>query len=491
MKSKSHITFRIGVIAVLALCLCLSVLMISSASAASISTSAIRDVCNRFGFKSGAYWTYNYNNVSKNQASLDAAATSGYTASSIPYGSGKYRSKYYAGSDTYYGEYIFKGGRQCYGFVNFIGYQLTGSVPTSSWTKYSSVAAVENAGGLQVGDVIRSSGHSAMVLTVSGSNITTVECWGGSKNKISVGGYFNGSAKTLKEISSRYGFTAVYRYGGSKPTPSIDTNPPAISASGEKYPSDGSTLQSGKGFGLRGVYTTSHGKITRVEAYVKAQNGSVCFSFNAAPNNARYDVNGTNGSNGRNLNNTFIFGNLKNGTYTMTITIQAENAGQTAVKTVTRTFHVGAASGQSVPVNPDQGTDGQQTDPVTPPASPAPPAPTPVKISIQRAFNGPDTIRKGSGFGLRGIAAVDGGRITKVTSTVRNADGATVMSFSAAPGSSSFDVTKTKGSNGKDLNNTMIFNNLGRGTYTYEVTITAERDGTTDTYHYSKQFKVQ
>ena len=114
-----------------------------------------------------------------------------------------------------------------------------------------------------------------------------------------------------------------------------------------------------------------------------------------------------------------------------------------------------------------------------------------MKINIQRAFNGPDTIRKGSGFGLRGIATADNGKITQVTSYVRNADGATVMSFSASPGSASFDVTKTKGSNGKDLNNTMIFNNLGKGTYTYCVTITAEGNGTTDTFNYSKQFKVQ
>ncbi len=479
MKSKSRFSIKIGFAALLILCLCLTGLVMASASASSISTAAIKEVCNRYGFKSGAYWTYDYNKVNKTQAELDAAATNGYKASGVPYGSGKYRSRHYSNSDTHYGEYIFKGGRQCYGFANFIGYQLTGSVPTSGWTKYSSVTQVENAGGLQVGDVIRSSGHSAMVLTVSGSSITTVECWGGNNNKISVGGYFNGSAKTLRDISNRYGFVAVYRYGGNPGGGSSqnDTNPPSISASGEQYPADGSTLQPGKGFGLRGVYSTSHGKITRVDATVKAQNGSVCFSFNATPNKAHYDVNGTNGTNGRNLNNTFIFGQLKNGTYIMTINIQAENAGQTASKTVTRTFYVGSPSSSG-----NQNSGGNE--------NPSP-APAPVKINIQKAFNGPDTIKKGSGFGLRGIATVDGGRITQVTSCVKNSDGATVMSFSAAPGGSSFDVTKTKGSNGKDLNNTMIFNNLGRGTYTYSVSITAERDGATDTYNYSKQFKVQ
>ena len=480
MKRTFRFSIRTGLIALLMLCL--AGLLAAGASASSISTSAIREVCNRYGFRTGAYWTYDYSKVDKTQTALDSAATSGYKASGVPYGSGKYRSKYYTNSDTYYGEYIFRGGRQCYGFVNFIGYQLTGSVPTSAWTKYSSVEEVERAGGLQVGDVIRSSGHSAMVLTVSGSNITTVECWGGSKNKISVGGYFNGSARTLKDIKSRYGFTAVYRYGGSKPDfASDDKNPPAISASGEKYPSEGAVLQPGKGFGLRGVYTATHGKITRVDASVKAQNGSVCFSFTATPNAVRYDVNGTPGSNGKNLNNTFVFGQLKNGTYTMTVTIQAENAGQKTTKTVTRTFSVGSAQASSSGSGTASGGSSGSSAP----------APATVKITIQKAFNGPDTIRKGNGFGLRGIAVADGGRITQVTSTVRNADGKTVMSFSAAPGSSTFDVTKTKGSNGKDLNNTMIFNNLGKGTYTYSVTITAEKDGATDTYKYSKQFRVE
>ena len=81
-----------------------------------------------------------------------------------------------------------------------------------------------------------------MVLTVSGSTVTTVECWGGTKNKIAVGGYFNGSAKTLKDIAKKYTFTAVYRYHGATPP----AQKPEIMVSNEKYPGEGTDLQKGK-----------------------------------------------------------------------------------------------------------------------------------------------------------------------------------------------------------------------------------------------------
>ena len=359
--TKSTISRKIAFAAALVLCMLLAGLLTTGALAGSISTSAIQDVCNRYGFKSGAYWTYDYNGVDKTKSALDAAATSGYRASGVPYGSGTYRSAYYSGSDTHYGEYIFQGGRQCFGFANFIGYQITGSVPTSSWTRYNSVAEVEQAGGLQVGDVIRAGGHSAMVYKVSGSTIYTVECWGGSKNKISVGGYFNGSAKTLKEIASRYSFSAVYRYGGSKPSQEL-----TIKASEEKYPSEGGNLGKGKSFGLRGVYTASAGKITRVTSTIKDGSGNVCFSFSASPNSAKYDVKSTKGSNGKSLNDTFIFNKLQSGSYTMTVTVEAENGGKKVTKEVVRHFTIGGGSSSGGSSGGNSGSSGGSSSAGTP-----------------------------------------------------------------------------------------------------------------------------
>ena len=356
MKNKATVC-RIGVAAALVLMLLLTGLLTAGALADSITTGAIQDVCNRYGFKSGAYWTYDYSNVEKTKSALDAAATSGYCASSVPYGSGKYRSQYYSGSDTHYGEYIFQGGRQCFGFANFIGYQLTGSVPTSGWKKYSSVAEVESVGGLQVGDVIRAGGHSAMVLTVSGSTVTTVECWGGNKNKIAIGGYFNGSAKTLKDIAKKYTFTAVYRYHGATPP----ATKPEIKVSNEKYPGEGTDLKKGKNFGLRGVYTATAGKITGVTATVKDGAGNEYFSFSASPNAAKFNVQSTKGNNRKSLNDTIIFNKLPAGNYTLSVTVTAENGDQKATREVVRHFTVGG--GAATVSQENTGNTAQQNTP--------------------------------------------------------------------------------------------------------------------------------
>ena len=457
MKTGMNGVFGKVIAGVLAVILCVTGLGTGAAKAEGITTSAIEAVLSKYNFRSGMYWTYDYSKVSKNVNALDKAATAGYMASSRPYGSGTYQSAYYTKSKTHYGEYIFKGTRQCWAFADFIGCQLTGKVPSSQWTKYS-VSQIEKAGGLRPGDVIRAGGHSAMVLRVSGSTVYTVECWGSakSKNRIAVGGSFNSDAKTLKDINRKYGVNAVYRYGSAAKAP--DDKAPVISASGEKYPAQGAVMEKGRGFGLRGVYTASSGKITQVAAALTDANGKAVYSFNAGPNAAKYDVNGTKGTNGKTLNDTIAFNRLAGGKYTLTITIRAENAGKKAVRTVIRTFTVRASA---------------------------------VAISVSRAFNGPGTIKKGSGFGLRGVAEAKNGRITQVTATVVDPSGSAVMVYIAKPGTASFDVTKTRGINGKSLNDTMAFNKLARGTYTYYVTVTAMGDGGTVTYDYSKTFTVR
>ena len=457
MKTMMNGLFGKVFAGLMAMILCLTGLGIGAAKAEGITTSAIEAVLSRYNFRSGMYWTYDYSKVSKSTAALDKAATSGYKASSKPYGTGTYQSAYYKSSKTHYGEYIFKGSRQCWAFADFIGYQLTGKVPSSQWTKYS-VSQIEKAGGLQAGDVIRAGGHSAMVLRVSGSTVYTAECWGstGSKNRIAVGGYFNSDAKTLKDINRKYGVNAVYRYGSA--AKARDDKAPVISASGEKYPAQGAVMDKGRSFGLRGVYTTSSGKITGVAAALKDANGKAVYTFSAAPNAAKYDVNGTKGVSGKTLNDTIAFNKLAGGRYTLTVAVRAENAGKTALRTVERTFTVRASA---------------------------------AAVSVSRAFNGPDTIKKGSGFGLRGVAEAKNGKITQVTATVVDASGSAVMVYIAKPGTASFDVTKTKGTNGKSLNDTMVFNKLGRGTYTYYVTVTARGESGTVTYDYSKTFTVR
>lgn len=72
--------------------------------------------------------------------------------------------KFYIGS-TYYGG-------QCFGFANKMGYLIFGSVPTSSWTEYKSVA------NYYAGDYVRvrNNKHSIFITKVSGDTITYVDC---------------------------------------------------------------------------------------------------------------------------------------------------------------------------------------------------------------------------------------------------------------------------------------------------------------------------
>ena len=58
MKNNATVSRRIGFAGVLVLLLLLTGMLVTSACAASITTSAIKEVCSRYGFKSGAYWTY-------------------------------------------------------------------------------------------------------------------------------------------------------------------------------------------------------------------------------------------------------------------------------------------------------------------------------------------------------------------------------------------------------------------------------------------------
>ena len=86
---------------------------------------------------------------------------------------------------------------ECFGFAQFIGYLLSGERnPQGHWRFYYSVEA---AGGLKVGDIVRSEytheestwQHSAIVYSVRGEEITFLQVSGSGYNRISVGTGFS------------------------------------------------------------------------------------------------------------------------------------------------------------------------------------------------------------------------------------------------------------------------------------------------------------
>ena len=121
---------------------------------------------------------------------------------------------------------------------------------------------------------------------------------------------------------SRYTYVKYIIYPGA-PALKDKKALPGLSVAGEKYPSG--TLTRGKSFGLRGEYTATGGvKITEVTAMVTNSMGMPVsgFMFTCKVNGTYFKVNGTKGTNGKTLNDTFIFNNLRAGTYKMVVSVK-------------------------------------------------------------------------------------------------------------------------------------------------------------------------
>lgn len=180
-----------------------------------ITTSMMDDIFSQYGYiDRKTYWVYNEKKDKASHPNLPDDWYQGSTDSSYvtsnQIGSGKTLS-YRVGS-LY----------ECAGFASFVGWKLTGSKPKTSdinstsglgsgWKSYTS-SQIASSGGVQPGDIIRTSTHSAVVYSVnSNGSFTVAEVWGGTKNEISIGHGFNanGSSTNLNSIS---GIKYILRY---------------------------------------------------------------------------------------------------------------------------------------------------------------------------------------------------------------------------------------------------------------------------------------
>ena len=110
-------------------------------------------------YRDGEYWN-NYNSVGYNGTGTTKCPCTYSCPASCSCKCGKF---YLNG--TYYGG-------QCFGFANKMGYLIFGSVPTASWTKYTSVT------NYYAGDYVRvrNDKHSIFITKVEGDTITYVDC---------------------------------------------------------------------------------------------------------------------------------------------------------------------------------------------------------------------------------------------------------------------------------------------------------------------------
>ncbi len=163
------------------------------------TTEAVQKICSEKGYATGTYWSY----------SLSKGSPTAYTASMYKATTETATSKGRPGYGDYVG-YSFDNARECMGFAHYIGYRISGFHPWSDWVKFISKDAVIAEGGLQVGDIVRANGHSAVVYSAANSIVTFAEAWGGTNNIIKINAPFGGitNCTTLEAIPN---FAYVYR----------------------------------------------------------------------------------------------------------------------------------------------------------------------------------------------------------------------------------------------------------------------------------------
>ena len=203
-----------------------------------------------------------------------------------------------------------------------------------------------------------------------------------------------------------------------------------LSVNLERYPV---TLSQGSSFGLRGTVTSNY-SVSEVRGSVINSAGNTVLSSKDRPNTTSMDIRYAD------LNNSLVFNKLGAGRYTMKV-VAIDSSGRQV--TATKQFTV-PGGGQS------SGNSG-----VTAAAS---------TLAIGMTSY-PASINQGSGYGLRGTISSNY-TILKVRGYVIDSSGSTVMSSTDCPNAKSMDVRSSH------LNNDLIFNHLGAGSYTLKVVAT-------------------
>lgn len=208
---------------------------------------------------------------------------------------------------------------------------------------------------------------------------------------------------------------------------------PNISIKDATYPSK---IQQGSPFGIRGVISTDVGIITSVEAYIFDVNTGLVvdgYTFKYTPWSSVYDLRKT-------LNNDLVFNNLKSGNYTYIVGAYAVNGTQEKYEELIHSsFEVVTKKEPNL---------------------------------IGSGVNEPDDYMfYKKNFGIRGTLNAVDGYISEVKGVIINSNGDIVQSSVYYPNSTSTNLRYT-------INNDLIFNNLKRGSYRYEVSaIVTSNDG--------------
>ena len=320
--------------------------------------SNLDTICNDYNIKNGKYWCVKENVLQTFKGIDQKGATRGGDDSgkNADAALGYYGCVWpgtVANADNY-NDWIHYG-TDCDGFCKFIGYLLTGSLDYTTdselWNRYrksDEICAIDAAGGLKTGDMIFSSGHVAVVYTVSATEVTVMECWGSQNNQLSVGNGFNGRStnKPLSQLKNIIIDVCRAKANDKSDDQSPQPTPTVIvtlrsgstwagnSSKNNGYPTG--MLNKGKNFGLRGIIDASE-KITSATGAVlnlNSQSENALTPVTVHPNSASLDIRYSD------INNKLTFEKLGNGAFAYVVSVITESGHQE--KVLTSIFTVGS-----------------------------------------------------------------------------------------------------------------------------------------------------
>ena len=256
-------------LSILTTCIFVSMPIKKAEASTVITRELINAALSRYTATDGRYWTYD-----SNVNGADTAWT----------GSAHYSNSTSSGTWRQYGDTAkdFFGGRQCWGFAEFVGWVVTGGtskndVPfrSSSWTKYYTKQSYMAAGGLEVGDIIHYHGHSVMVYEVlSDGKFKVAECLGNGGNEINVG-WVEGheSHSTLAYFDSyKKGWQYALKYKGTR----VMNNTPASTFEFRDivYPHT-YKINTSAGWNLSGGQLVCDQQLVSITSTIKTSSGTV------------------------------------------------------------------------------------------------------------------------------------------------------------------------------------------------------------------------
>lgn len=195
------------------------------------------------------------------------------------------------------------------------------------------------------------------------------------------------------------------------------------------------TLRKGGVVTVRGTVTSAGSDLVSVTAGVYSENGAFITGKTVNPGTKSYDL--------RKLDNDIAFNKLSDGTYVFAVI--ATNGSRTNSALMSKKFVVGTGGGAEV-TDPNDGRDYCYASNVT---------------------NVPANLKKGQAVSVRGTVTCDDGNLVTVSVNIYDSNGSYVTGGTANVNAKTYDLSK--------LDNSVSFNKLKDGTYTFKVTAKTEK----------------